>query len=422
MPRRRRSITRRGFLAAGAAALAGAALPARALRAQEPPAAEVPARPVSVPEAPVLPPPVPAAEYTARQAATREKMGAFIDALILPPGPSLHYLTGLTLARRERIVAYLMLREGESVVLCSEHEREAVAEAPVPVGRIEVWSEEDVPVDVVKKILRRADLNGKRIALGSSLWYDEMALLHNAVPSLEFVSAGSILDPLRESKSEAEAAILRAASRIVERAIALSWADVREGMTERDLAALVEDRIADMGGAPSGRVLSGVRTALRRAATTDRAFAAGDPVVIDYHARLHGYWGRAARTAVLGRPSGRMTLIWSMITDARSRALEAAEPGLAASALYQRARGTLGSRGMGKYVPDRLGQGIGLEQEESPWFSAAGGMRLAAGNVATFEPGLDTPGEYGLRAVDLIEISAAGGRYVTDPPDTLTAL
>lgn len=112
----------------------------------------------------------------------------------------------------------------------------------------------------------------------------------------------------------------------------------------------------------------------------------------------------------------------AMILEARGRALDMAVEGRSAASLYERARQSLGTRGFAKYVPLRLGQGLGLEPEERPWLSPAYHEKLAVGNVVAFAPGIEDPEEYGLRSGDVLEISAAGGRYLTGLPEALVEI
>jgi len=354
--------------------------------------------------------------------ATRKRLeAAGLDAAIIPPGPDMRYLTGLDLQRRERIVAFVLPREGKTFLLLPDVEEGASSPA-VTIDRIVRWKDDEASDRMLVEQLKDLKLQEGRVALGSRTYYEEMAGIYDALPKMRFASAERIVGYLRERKSQEEIAIIRAASIIADRSIAQSWGDVREGMTERDLALVVVERALQGAGArieTAPRVQFGPNTARRHAEPTDRKLVRDDVIVVELGVRLHGYWGRTSRTAIFGQPTGRMKTIQSMILDSRTRSLEMAREGLSAASLYEKARGALGTRGFAKLVPLRLGQGLGVELEERPWLSPAYHEKLAVGNVVTFEPGLDTPDEYGIRSGDVLEISAAGGRFLTGLPESL---
>ncbi len=428
----RLTMSRRRFLNQGAVAAGALLVPGLARGQSDPPAASIPAAPaagprgVTIPEVPAIPRPIAAASYNARITAARERMAlAGVDAAIIPPGADMRYLTGLELRRRERIVALVLPREGPTLLLCPEVE-EGIGSSPVTIDRVVRWKDDEAPDRMLVEHLKDMKLQEKRIALGLSTHFEEMAEIHAALPKVGFVSAAAITRSLRERKSEEEIALIRAAAILADRSIALSWSDVKEGMTEKDLAAIAAGRAAvEAAGAPLdavARAQFGRNTTRRHAAPTDRRLVRGDVIIMEVGVRLHGYWGRVSRTGILGQPTGRMKTIQAMILDARVRSLDMAREGLSAAALYEKARSSLGTRGFSKFVPLRIGQGLGLEPEERPYVSPAYHELLAAGNVVTFEPGLETPEEYGLRSGDVLEVSAAGGRFLTGTPEAIVEI
>jgi len=424
-------MSRRRFLGQGALA-AGALLAPALVRAQTDAAASpVPAVPapgprgVTIPEAPAIPQPPGAASYTARVKALRERMAMVgVDAAIIPPGADMQYLTGLELQRRERFVVLVLPREGQTMLLCPDVE-EGAGSPPGPIDRIVRWKDDEAPDRMLIEHLKDLKLQERRIALGLQTYYEEMAEIYAALPKVVFVSAGPLTRYLRERKSEEEIALIRAAAILADCTIALCWNDIREGMTEKDLSALIAGRAATVAGIPVGavgRAQFGGNTARRHAASTDRRLVKDDPIVMELGVRLHGYWGRVSRTGILGQPTGRMKTIQAMILESRSRSVEMAREGISAAALYEKARSSLGTRGFSKFVPVRIGQGLGLEPEERPYLSPVYHERLAPGNVVTFEPGVETPGEYGMRSGDVLEISLAGGRFLTGTPEAIVEI
>jgi Xaa-Pro dipeptidase len=363
--------------------------------------------------------------YAARIAAIRERMGAAgVDAAIFPPGADMQYLIGLELARRERPVALVLAREGPTMLLVPEAV-EGAETLPVSIDRVLRWKEDEAPDRMLIEHLKDLGLKEGRIALGLRTYYEEMADIHAALPKTQFVSAAPITRPLRERKSSEEIALIGAAAILADRSIALCWSDVREGMTERELAQMTVDRARQAAGMPvetAARAQSGPNTARRHASTSDRRLVRGDLIVLELAVRLHGYWGRVSRTGIIGPPTGRMKTILTMIVEARELSVEQAREGRSAASVYEKARSSLGTRGFAKLVPLQVGEGLGLEPAERPYLSPGYHEHLAVGNIATFVPGIESPGEYGLRSGDVLEISAAGGRFLTGLPEVLVEI
>lgn len=412
----RERIGRRGFLrVAGLTGLAAAG----SLRwaPAETPAAEKGAEPPAT-APPVTLPPAPGPEvYRTRIESARALMrDVKASAIIEIPGSSFRYLTGLGVGHSERLLALVLPLEGEPLILCPAFEREIVAGSPAGITAIETWEEDEDAFDALKKLLRRLDLDKGQLAIAGTAWYDEFARIHHELPRLTFVSSSAIIGSLRERKGPEEIACMKAAARITELAIGEALREAREGMREDELSDIISRKIAGMGARGGGLVQFGPRSAVPHNGTSDRKLAAGEVILVDYGARVHGYCSDVSRTAVLGRATGRMKMIHATIRQAQDFALEKARPGVRGSELDQIARATLGARGLFKLFLHRLGHGIGLDGHEPPYLSAGYSIPLQAGNVVTLEPGAYTAGEYGIRVEDMIELTATGAALLTTPP------
>ena len=227
---------------------------------------------------------------------------------------------------------------------------------------------------------------------------------------------------LREHKSPDDVAFMRAAIDITERAIGLALAEAREGMREDELEGVIVSHIAKLGARGDGLVQFGPRSAVPHNQAGDRRLAAGDVILIDFGAQVNGYWSDISRPAVFGKATGRMKLVHETIRQAQDVALERARPGMPCESLDQVARAMIGGKGFFKFLLHRLGHGIGLDGHEPPWLTIGNSVKLALGNVATLEPGIYTPGEYGIRIEDMMEVTEQGGRLLSHPPSAILEL
>ena len=402
-------MNRRDFLLSGGAAAAGLAAVGAA--------GATPGAGVQAPAVAALPPPLGRASFVTRMESARALMRELkVNLLIETPGTNFRYLTGLGLHRSERLIAFVLPLVDPPLLLGPMFERDLLAGSPAGIEEIRTWEEQEDPFEHLEKILRKADASDKRICIGATTWYDDFVRLQMRLPKLTFMSTSPVIGYLREHKSPDEVACMQAAVDITERAITEALIEAKEGMREDELSGLLLARIAAMGARGGGLVQFGPRSAVPHNPTSDRRLAAGDVILIDFGAEVNGYWSDISRPAVFGKASGRMKLVHETIRSAQDAALERARPSTPCESLDMVARAAIGGRGFFKFLLHRLGHGIGLDGHEPPWLTIGNNTKLEVGNVATLEPGIYTPGEYGIRIEDMIEVTAQGGRLLSHPP------
>lgn len=117
-----------------------------------------------------------------------------------------------------------------------------------------------------------------------------------------------------EGKTPEQLAKMRTAGLLVARTLELVSAQVRPGMTTRDLDALAEAHIRDHGGIPNFQLVPGYRHTLCTSVNDEivhgiprgRVLEAGDLLSVDCGAEVDGWNGDAALTLVVGgREAGR---------------------------------------------------------------------------------------------------------------------
>ena len=394
------------------AAVAGLSAWGRAPRAEGNPQSDTP---------PPLPEPIIPEAYEGRLGQAINAMKILeADALLMPPGSELVWLTGLSLKRVERPVSFLLTTEGETSMTVAAFQQDRVTAGPLRIGQVDVWEDNVDPYAMQKKMLKKAGLKTAKVALGGDIWYNDFARIHAAFPKMTFISTSAFLGPLREVKSALEKTLIVTLSDIADWAIRRSLPEVREGMTEREIREIVWSRLDRAGVEPEGEVLTGPNSAeWWHAASGSRAVRQDDAIVITFGARLHGYWGSATRVAVLGKTSGRMKMIYDLVIETHEAVRLGTLPEMSWSAVHQRARAVLATKGFGKFIEPRMGQGLGVSLQEPPYVSRAYHVRTEVGNIVQFEPGIHTRGEYGIRSSILMEVGKTVGRFLTEPQESI---
>jgi Xaa-Pro aminopeptidase len=164
------------------------------------------------------------------------------------------------------------------------------------------------------------------------------------------------------------------------------------------------------------RVYSGPLSAVgtRWPQATERRMAAGEFAVLDI---VGAYWGHqfdVNRTFVVGRtPTDAQRRQLDATVEATQAAIDAARPGAPASALVRAANRVIEARGFGAYARPFIGHGIGYETMEPPLLSIDDETPLQAGMVLCVEPGIEIPGEAGVRIEEEIIVTDGEPEVIT---------
>ncbi len=183
-------------------------------------------------------------------------------------------------------------------------------------------------------------------------------LLPMAFPDAEIVDAGPALRAARRIKTPEEVESLRAAVGIADRALARAVAELRPGVSERELAGAFMDAMASLGiTTPATQDVARITTAgPARAPRGEGILRTGDLVAFDAGVVADGYAGEVGRTWPVGPDeSGAIGALYRRWDELWARLLDACRPGAAASGLLD------AYDAAGEPLPAQpIGRGIGL--------------------------------------------------------------
>ncbi len=206
-------------------------------------------------------------------------------------------------------------------------------------------------------------------------------------------------------KSEEELALIQRACTIAEDALLSVLPEFKEGMQEREVAALLEYRMRQLGA--SGTSFEticafGENGSVPHYETGDRALRFGDPVLIDYGCKVEGYCSDCTRTFLFGddKQHEEFKKIYEYVLTAHQLVKEHTVAGMTGREADAIARDYLKEKGLDKYFTHSLGHGIGLQIHEYPVLSPRSEEKLADGMVYSDEPGVYLAGQLGIRIED----------------------
>lgn len=249
------------------------------------------------------------------------------------------------------------------------------------------------------------------------LTLDMAAALKKALPkSATLVRAGGVVRGMRLIKGPEEIERIEAAIRVSEQAFEVLRRKVRPGMTESEVAGLIEYEMKKRGAAgpcfPTIAAVDG-NAALPHYRPGDVRVPKTGLLLVDWGARLGEYCGDLTRVLLIGRIRPRIRQLYQAVLDAQLTAIAAIRPHIPCREVDQAARRVLDKAGLGKYFVHGLGHGLGIEVHEGPRVAASRQDTLEPGMVVTVEPGVYLPGLAGIRIEDDVVVTETGCRVLS---------
>lgn len=368
--------------------------------------------------------PIPATEYEQRIGRLQRLMrDRGISATYLHAGTNLYYFTGLSWNPSERMVAAIVPDEGEISYVAPRFELNTLKDFWLLEKEVNTWEEHESPFDLVARIVENPVRSGERVAVDGSAPFSFADRLAASIPQAEIISAQELVDLCRQSKSENEIAIIKDAHRLTLEVIRAAASILQPGMTTSEVSRFI-DRAHRTVGANNGSyfciVLFGVATSFPHGVSYEQELKTDDWVLIDTGFQLHGYHSDITRTFPHGKHTQRQESMWNLERQAQLAAFAAAQCGVACEEVDTAARRVLETAGLGPDyqvpgLPHRTGHGCGLEIHEAPYMVRGNKTPLQPGMVASIEPMLVFPEEFGIRLEDHFYMTESGPQWITQP-------
>ena len=162
-------------------------------------------------------------EYLLRIEKARRLMARHdIGALLIEPGASLVYFTGVQWWRSERLTAAILPRDGDLAVVTPHFEEPSVRESLAVPAEVRVWNEHDDPLATVAGLLRDRKVTAP-VGIEETVRFFAVDGLRKVMPRVEIVAGAPVVRGCRMVKSPAELALMRKASDITLAAYARVW-------------------------------------------------------------------------------------------------------------------------------------------------------------------------------------------------------
>ncbi len=333
------------------------------------------------------------------------------DAIILGPGTSLYYFTGIRWWLSERLLCLVLPRSGQPILVSPAFEESRMRELLRYPVEVRVWQEDESPTELIAIAFRDRRISSGRIGIDEALPFTFYDHLRTSASACTFLSADPITIGCRSIKSEQELALMRLACEATFDVFREVFASLREGMSQDDIGNLINTGFAKMELRGEALVLLGASAAQPHGSRIPKKLKEGDVVLIDGGCTVQGYQSDVTRTGVFGKPFAQVQQVYEIVRRTQDAALDAARAGKLSGSVDDAARAVITGSGYGpdyRYFTHRLGHGIGLDGHEHPYLVRGSKTVLIPGMTFSDEPGIYIPGKFGLRCEDDMVIMPDG--------------
>jgi len=344
-----------------------------------------------------------------------------LDAVILNPGPTLKYLSGVDFHLMERPVVMFIAPDKDPVLVLPELEMLKVDMFPYKIQPIPYGENPSEWDDAFRKAARALGLDGSRIGVEPrQLRLMEFRHVKAGAPEADYPDASDVLTNLRLKKDKVEVDAMRVAVKIAQDALESVIPQIKIGMTEKELASELVVQLLKHGSeseipfAPI--VSSGPNSANPHASPTERKLQSGDMLVVDWGATHNGYISDLTRTFAVGEVDEEFKMIHMIVQESNAAGRAASKPGVPCADVDKAARDVIEKSGYGKYFTHRTGHGIGMEGHEAPYMRGDNMQILEPGMAFTVEPGIYLPNRNGVRIEDNMVITEDGAESLSNMP------
>ncbi|HEY3810471.1 MAG TPA: aminopeptidase P family protein [Acidimicrobiales bacterium] len=350
-----------------------------------------------------------------RQALTADESAP--DALLITSLTNLRYLTGFTGS-----AGMLFVLPEEAVLLTDGRYATQASEQLAATGvdaRVEVAKGPDQP-ERAGQIVASSPVARLGLEAAHVSWARQRSMAADWFPDLDLVPTVGLVEALREIKDAGELARLADAARIADAALEQVRPQLAAGLTEAAFGRALDFEMRRLGASgPSFEtiVASGPNAAMPHHRPGARLIQPGEPVVLDFGARVDGYCSDMTRTVWVGAlADAELRRAVGVVLASQAAGVAAVGPGVACAEVDKVCREVIAEAGWGDLFVHGTGHGVGLDIHEAPAVAATSTDTLEVGQVVTVEPGVYLPGLGGVRIEDTVVVTDDGCRRLTSTP------
>lgn len=345
--------------------------------------------------------------YENRIAVVQAEMGEKgVDFLMLAPTANMYYLTGIGTSPDERLQVFLLPQKGEPCFVLPEMYRNLVENAAEK-WKLITWADGEDPAAPFETLLQGAGV----IAVDEQMWAQQLMQITPKAKGAKLTGAAELVGAGRVHKDQEEIARMKAAGEIVDAVLPEAVGYLREGITEKEMAWVLERLCREKGAEAisfSPIVGYGPNGANPHHRPSDTPLTPNTFIVMDFGARLNHYCSDMTRTVCFGKADEEMRRVYETVLAANRMGFATARPGVSCEEVDRAVRGVIEQAGYGPYFTHRTGHGLGLDVHEDVYIVEGNSRVLEPGMSFSIEPGIYLPGRFGVRIEDIAAVTENG--------------
>jgi Xaa-Pro aminopeptidase len=337
--------------------------------------------------------------------------GQEIDAIFISQPENRRYLSGF-----DGSAGYLLITPQKKVLATDfRYLEQAKRQSPdYQVFRISGPTEDWFPELVYGLGINRLGFESRHITFYHYRGLSD--IMKKADLSFRLVPVDGLIESLRVIKEPEEIELIAWAASISDAAFTYAEGIIRDGISEQELAWEIEKFMRERGSEPvpfDVIIGSGDNSAVPHAKPSSRTIHSGEPVVMDFGAKIGGYSSDLSRTVCIGSRDEIFRKVYDTVLGAQLAAIAMVKEGMSGEEADNMARIVIEEAGYGEAFGHALGHGIGLLPHESPRLGRGAVEPLTNGMVFTIEPGIYLPGWGGVRIEDTVVMEGGKVRVIS---------
>ena len=330
-----------------------------------------------------------------------------LDAMLISAPENRRYLSGFTGS-----AGYLLISKGHAVLVTDSRYTEQATNQATQYQVHQVRSGWDWLMEWLEETgTKRVGFESQNMTVATYNNLLEALKQHDSLGQVSLVATSGLTEGQRTIKDGEELAMLQKAIDAADGAMEAVCPQIREGMSEREVAWRMEVAMRDLGAdglSFDTIVAAGPNGAMAHHQPSDRPIRLGEPIVIDMGALVGGYCSDLTRTVVVGEPDETFRKVYDTVLGAQLTAINTVRAGMTGEECDGLARTVIAEAGYGDNFGHSLGHGVGLAVHELPRVSPKSPDLLQTDTVFTVEPGIYISGWGGVRIEDIVILGSDG--------------
>ncbi len=240
---------------------------------------------------------------------------------------------------------------------------------------------------------------------------------------VNLIETEGLIENQRIIKEPEELELIKKACGITDRAFEYIIRNIKEGMTEKEIAFEIERFMIKNGAdglAFDSIVASGENSSKPHAVPTDRIIRSGDIIQFDIGCKYKGFCSDLSRVVFVDEIEPEYKEIYSFVLNEQKKMADSLKDGANIRLAVKDREEDYKNRNFD--IAHSFGHGVGIEIHELPRLYAKTDNILKENSVITVEPGVYIPGRFGIRIEDTYKVNKTNCEALTQCSKNYTVI